>query len=49
VAHGDLDKPMDAEASPEGDRRTWSAWRCSWPKGNDGEVGIERLSAQALL
>jgi hypothetical protein len=40
---------MDAEAAPEGDWRRWSAWRRSRPKGNDGEVGFERPSVQALL
>jgi hypothetical protein len=24
---------MDAEVAPQGDRRRWSAWRCSRPKG----------------
>jgi hypothetical protein len=40
---------MDVEAAPEGDRRRWSTWRRSRPKGNDSEVGFELLSVQALL
>jgi hypothetical protein len=30
---------VDAVAAPDSERRWWSVWRRSWPKGNSGGAG----------